>query len=250
MIENHLNTWRITTHSRLKAELCSLTDEHISQSLWRLRKRRKVVSLKVGNEWYHFDASMKRRAEALRELSADERDVSFSSWGMQHHLQVIDLGIRLKYQFPEHQITPNLFSEHHSFTQGSLGLGNKKYAPDLIVAPAFGTQECIYIEVERTMKSEARYLDRWLAFEGDPHVSLCLYWITDRRLAARLQDFAIKYFQGSRVELGFTLGFAVSDSSETLRSTPVYIYGSNFSERRMDLHEVLSPKNLKTGGRG
>lgn len=209
-IKDFLSDWRMATFPILRNQVFKnqISEDSLSKAIFRLQQQGELQSVRVGNQHLYFDRLLKKRSEALIEKTMKERLGKISSWGIRHHFKILEIGLQLKDIYPALCIKPNLFSDHVSFSLGSFGRGGKKYAPDLILSTSnLESPRSLYIEVERTVKKKTRYDERWLAFENDPHVSGCLYWLDDFFATKRLLHLAKNYFLDGRARPSFFLGF-------------------------------------------
>ncbi len=208
-IEVFLKKWRIVTSDHFKrfGLSKSVSDDVFRNALLRLRRKGKLFTLYLKGKSYHFHSSLKPRVEALEKFSQEERDERFLSWGIDHHLKVVDLGLKLEKAFPHFQITPNLFSDHVSFATGSTLSKNRKSAPDLTLINVLSEEpKLIFVEVECTLKNPRSYEKKWLAYERDLTVKAVLYWTFDRYITTRLESLMKQHLQGEEGREDFEFG--------------------------------------------
>lgn len=250
-IEGFLKKWRIVTSDRIKRFALStpVSDDVFRNALLRLRRKEKLLTLSLQGKSYHFHASLKPRVEALEKLSLEERNERFSSWGFDHHLKVVDLGLKLEKLFPHFQVIPNLFSDHVSFATGSTFSKKRKVVPDLTLIDTLGGEpKLLFIEVECTLKNPKSYEKKWLAYERDAEVKSVLYWTFDRYIEARLQTLMKNYFEGEEAREDFELAL-VNESSldrNLLSRTVTVIHRGHSQKLSLQNWLGMAPKKMLT----
>jgi hypothetical protein len=246
-VKSFLSKWRIASTELLRNEAFSETPpkQNLHRALTCLRRAQLISSLSVAGVWYHFDYHLKRRFEALEKLSYKDRTKRFSSWGMDHHLKVIQVGLTLEKCFPDIHLNANLFSDHVSFSTGSQGQRGLKFVPDLTLTSNDSTPELSFIEVERTLKSKRRYEQRWLAYENDSSLVSCIYWVFDSYNATRLMELMSAYFQDGRARKKFRLAIVLDKDFQKSPSEKSVTVFNRYGRYKDSVQNVLFESPLK-----
>jgi len=206
-----MNSWRIATTSAISRGAFSsrmISQNTLKQSLRRLRRSEGLYSVLIGKVFVHFDPSLVRRWRYVESLPLNAREAYASRAGIVHHLKIQTLSLSLQEVNPSLVLRPNVLSEYFSSSIGSDHPSRGKYAPDLIISHHFSGLErsLLYLEVERTLKAEKRYFDRWSVYEADPVVKLCLYIMDDEALMIRLIRMMEDFFRRKAIFDDFQLG--------------------------------------------
>ncbi len=246
LIFSILQRWKIISTDLLVRDpsLSKCSDRVLQNSLSRLRKRGLILSVRIGKRWFHFHHYLKRWWSSLSTLSMQERTRKYFSSGLDHHLKVLNVGRYLEGLSPTLHITANVLSDRVSFSQGSQGLRDKKYVPDLTLSfEDQGNIELAYIEVERTLKKIERYRERWLAYEIDNNLNFCLYWVSEPYLLGRLTQYMLDYFYDQRARSNFSLAILLDNSSTHNESKSNVLLFNRNGRYQTTLKNLLSGKN-------
>ncbi len=194
-ISELLKRWKMLSTPQIR-ELLALNDEVNDLSLFTVLKRMKksadIHSLRVGNLHLNFHPFWKARMELLEKTEATKRLETLRACGLLHHLQLTGVFLEWKREFPHLEALPNVSSYRNVATSR---LNGKLSAPDLVLK--FSPSSSIYIEYERTLKSDSRYRQKWGIYEDDGSVKTCLYWLEETSHQPALEQLAERFFDRS-----------------------------------------------------
>jgi hypothetical protein len=162
-------------------------------------------------------------------------------WGFQHHLEVTDLGFQFQSVFPDFYVSTNVFSDFVSFAEGTTNGRGRKFCPDISLSYSKGSlSRFIYVEYEKTTKTKARYIERWLAYHADPKLRACLYVTDDPNVEHRLEKLIETYLRNSVQRSAFTFGLFVQRANVKLsQETVIRELGRGIS-RAVKVNEFLT----------
>jgi len=205
-----MRKWKIARTEHLEAlirDKFGMSDSAFRQLLCRLRADRHIFTSYLVDQTIHFDRSAFKRWQFLEALPDTEHEKFISKSGIEHNLQMFDLANSIESLWPSFEVIPNVLSEK---SQSTFGVSDhrEKHSPDIILRSRDANESgSIFVEVERSLKERSRYQKKWMAYEGDPTISICIYWISDAAILNRLISDAETFFMGGLGVGDFKLGF-------------------------------------------
>lgn len=239
---NLLNKWKIVSSDTL-AEVIppeNIRSGALKGALKRLRQRGEIYSIRIGNPWIYFHPRFVKRWAALKQVDAPNRFRKFYTWGLDHHLKVVNVGRKLEERFPRLHIVANLGTEDSPINQGSIAYDGRKFVPDLILSDSIlSDRKYTYVEVERTIKEKSRYRDRWFAYARDPNLECCVYWVFDRFHQSRLENEMQKQMAQNLIPSKFRMAILLDSDLEREVFDPVVTVFEERQKKQANLSEAL-----------
>lgn len=237
-IRDLLATWKMISTSDLKLLLHrtpEFNQRTFEWSLLRLRKKGEIYSLRIGPQILNFHSKWKKRYALFLKNPSQRRELILRQTGLFHHLELLRIYLEVQKEVPDWIAYPNLSNQSCAFTQSIQG---RRLFPDLILrkTPA---SSALYIEFERTLKSEKRYRERWRSYERDRSIYGCLYWLEEPSHLGPLLELSKAFFDRKSGRAEFHLSFVLDVQFRQNRlDTQIYRVGLNRREE-ISLREVL-----------
>lgn len=237
-IRDVLGTWKMISTSDLKLLLHrapSFNQRTFEWSLLRLRKKGEIYSLRIGSQILNFHSKWKKRYALFLKNPSQRRELILRETGLFHHLELLRIYLEIRKEVPSWIAYPNLSNQSCAFTKSIQG---GRLFPDLILRQT-PTSSALYIEVERTLKSEKRYRERWRSYERDRAIYGCLYWLEDPSHLGPLVELSKAFFDRKSGRAEFSLSFVLDEQFRQGRlGAPIYRVGLNRHEETL-LREIL-----------
>lgn len=238
-----MNRWKMLSTSQIRAFLSEeerVNDLSLFTVLKRMKKANELYSLRIGSHYLNFHYFWKERWNLLEKTRKESRLKTLNTCGLLHHLQLAELFLEWKREFPHLEALPNVSNSRNVSTKSVSG---KHSVPDLVLK--LSPSASIYLEYERTLKSESRYRWKWGAYENDESVKTCLYWLDEASHLPALEQLAEKFFDRSIGREDFRLGFLTTETFHNYQFQSVIRLHSLEGTLESTLRALI-PSDLKT----
>lgn len=238
-IKELLRTWKAipTTNLRqLLSQSSTFNQRSFEWALSQMRRRQELHTLRIGRDYLNFSSAWKKRFILLHSVPPHRREATLEATGLQHHFELLEIFLLLKRKFSTLNAYPNLSNQTSIFSRSLQG---GKQFPDLVLRENIHSPS-IYVELERNLKSEKRYLEKWRAYERDRNVYACLYWLTESSHLRFLLKLVREFFDRRSGRSSFFLGLVTMEAFQTKGfDSRVILVGLN-EDREVGLQEILS----------
>ncbi|MBN8555432.1 MAG: hypothetical protein J0L93_08310 [Deltaproteobacteria bacterium] len=250
-ILDYLSRWKLADTVNLAAGAFPnkvINQNTYSVTLKRLRRDKLIASHRLGDLTVHFDHAIRNRSNYVARIPKTERRSFLSRSGIDHHLKIQRLSNQLEKLLIGFKFSPNPNDKTLSTTDGRVGESGRKFIPDLIAEPTDQLDRLIFVEVERTLKADRRYFEKWEAYETDQNLFACLYVVYDRVIELQLKEKLRRYFSGARFgSSSFAIGILQADKIEEDKSRAVVTRFEKSKESEVTLYDFFPRHLISTG---